>query len=345
MTMTLAPTALSFNADPVAWLPEAAADRLRALRQHSADLNALIPKSDDRLAAANAKVEAERRLARLRAHQSAPGGGFNLKDDDPRVMAAIEQLDKLTADHARISDLYEVRGAAYVPASQTLHAVQTWLRDGRPPGTVLEDHEMPEPKLNKGESLMDAIERHRRRVRELRANLHAIRSAPMPSAHCKRRMREQIEALAARGAVNVSGLVEHDGDIEWPRAQQTVAVRGGQGASATVEQSDTPALIAYLFKDLLLKKLDAEIDNEADDGSALSVDVRQRQEAEVRADLLAVERDESSLVWMALEQNLPVFHRVDCAPEAILQCTLVAAPRETPSGTSPGMSFGFGTRR
>jgi hypothetical protein len=125
MTMTapassFAPTTLSFNTDAVAWLPERAADRLRALRQHSADLNALIPASEDRLAAANAKAEAERRLSRLRAHHSAPGGGFNLPDTDPRVMAAIEQLDKLNADHVRISELYEVRAAAYAVVSQTL---------------------------------------------------------------------------------------------------------------------------------------------------------------------------------------------------------------------------------
>ena len=197
------PTAIHFNATPgdaVAWLPEAAADKLRALRQHVADLNKLIPASSDRLAAANAKVEAEQRLARLRGHQSQRGGGFNLLDSDPRVVAARELLDKLTADHARISDLYEIRAAGYASASQTLGAVQMWLRD-RPPG-VLEDHETPEPKLNKGESLTDAIERIRRRVRELKADLHRIQSAPFPASHCKQRVREMIEAtVGARSAI------------------------------------------------------------------------------------------------------------------------------------------------
>ena len=119
------PMALNINSTPhiLAWLPEGAADRLRALRQHSADLNALIPATFDRLAAANAKMEAEQRLARLRGHQSQRGGGFNLPDSDLRVVAARELLDKLTADHARISDLYEIRAAAYASASQTLGAV------------------------------------------------------------------------------------------------------------------------------------------------------------------------------------------------------------------------------
>jgi hypothetical protein len=38
----------------------------------------------------------------------------------------------------------------------------------------------------------------------------------------------------------------------------------------------------------------------------------------VMGDLLAVERDEAALVWQAQAQNLPVEHRADISPLALL---------------------------
>jgi hypothetical protein len=83
--------------------------------------------------------------------------------------------------------------------------------------------------------------------------------------------------------------------------------------------------------------------------AALSFIDREKQSAVVMQDLLAVERDESALVWLAMAQGLPMFHRRDCASQAILQCRLVTAPRVEPSppprpgkslpASSPGMSW------
>jgi hypothetical protein len=42
-------------------------------------------------------------------------------------------------------------------------AVEAWIKGGRPEATVLEAVEVKPPKLNKGESVIDAIDRHRRR--------------------------------------------------------------------------------------------------------------------------------------------------------------------------------------
>jgi hypothetical protein len=64
---------------------------------------------------------AEQRLKQLQAHQSERGGGYYLKPDDPRCVEQQRLLDKLTADAKRISDLYEVRSAAWMAASRRLH--------------------------------------------------------------------------------------------------------------------------------------------------------------------------------------------------------------------------------
>jgi hypothetical protein len=60
----------------------------------------------------------------------------------------------------------------------------------------------------------------------------------------------------------------------------------------------------------------------------------------VQADLLSVERDESWFVWQAQSQGLPVEHRADISPLALLGLKLVTTPRAdgTPP-TTPGYSW------
>jgi hypothetical protein len=155
-------------------------------------------------------------------------------------------------------------------------------------------------------------------------------------------MREIVEQLATRGAPSVSLLIEHDRrEIGWPMTQLRSEVLGGEHpALAFAEVPDAVALLAWLHRDALIKRLDAEIDAEADDAASLSHEERQRREAVAQADLLAVERDECALTWQAQSQGLPVEHRADVSPLAILQVRLVTTPRaDGLPGTTPGLSW------
>jgi hypothetical protein len=197
--------------------------------------------------------------------------------------------------------------------------------------------EIEPPKLLKGETTLDAIERLRRRGRELKADLHRIRSAPFPSTYAKQRMREQIEALA-QGAPSVSRLVELDGPLEFQTQRLTSEVRGERLSLAFTEVPDPVALVAWLHKDALIAALDREIASESDDKSALSHEARQKAEAEVMGDLLAVERDESWFVWQAQAQGLPCEHRGDISPLALLGLRLVTTPRAPDGPSSPSQA-------
>jgi hypothetical protein len=77
----------------------------------------------------------------------------------------------------------------------------------------------------------------------------------------------------------------------------------------------------------------------------LTHEARQQQDAEVQGDLLAVESDESALVWRAMHERLPVEHRADINPVALLSVRLVTAPRASPSGNSPQHVITFGGAR
>jgi hypothetical protein len=139
-------------------------------------------------------------------------------------------VDKSTEDFERIKQRSETKTAAWHAASGALANAEVWLKGGRPHGTTLLDYDGPEPKLAKGEAgLLDAVENRRRRVRELEADLHRIRSSPYPSSHCKAQMREIIEQLATRGAPEVSLLIEHDQrEIGWPMTRQRSEMIGAK---------------------------------------------------------------------------------------------------------------------
>ena len=107
-----------------------------------------------------------------------------------------------------------------------------------------------------------------------------------------------------------------------------------QRSLAFAEVTDTLALTCWLHRDALIKRLDAE----SDDGAALTHEQRQQREAEVQSDLLSAERDEAWCVWRAIDDKLPVEHRSDCSPLAILQVQLITTPR---ADASPETSVGY----
>jgi hypothetical protein len=131
-----------------------------------------------------------------------------------------------------------------------------------------------------------------------------------------------------------------DGDIEFPTQRLASQVIGAeQRALAFTETADALAVICWLHRDALVKRLDAEIDAEADDKAALSHADREVRSAEVQCDILEQERLEAAAVWLAQSQGLLVEHRPDCSALAILGCRLITAPRASNGHTSPEHGF------
>jgi hypothetical protein len=344
LVTTVAPTPLPGGVhtvpsfDVIERLPEERKDLLRKLRQHRSDKYALTVPSEDVRQQSMRKIEAANTLKRLVAHPSE--NGFGLPETDRRVDEATKALEKETADHKRLQELQEVRSAAWQAAGAALQNVEDWLRHNVPSNCRIEAVET-EAKLLKGENLLDGVARFQRRGRELKAVIHAIRSACFPKDYCKRRALEMVEALEQRGAISVSRLVELDGDIEFPSLQQRAMVHNATpGAVAYHEAVDVAALLAFLVKPTVISALDRLIDDEADDESALTHEQRQQRESEAQADLLDIERQEAELTWQAMSQNLPVEFRPDCDPRAILQIQLITTPRaDALPATSPGHSW------
>ena len=308
--------------DPVEILPERSKDLLHKLRLRSADAHAVVPEFESIRQAALAKTTAANAVKRYTDPASA--GGFNLNPADGQVVAAQKLFDKAADDLRRLQELSEIRTAAWQAASAALSNVETYLRHGKPANTTFEAVEVEVPKPAKGENgVLDQIETRRRRVRELKADLHRIASAPFPSSYCKSRVRETVEALAQTGAPVLTNVIEHDSTVIWPSKTVQSEVHGAQRSLSFSEQPDALALTCWLHRDALIARLNAEIDSESDDKAALSHADREVRAAEVQADLVEVERVEAALVFDAWSKGLPCEHRADCNALAILSCALV----------------------
>ena len=94
------------------------------------------------------------------------------------------------------------------------------------------------------------------------------------------------------------------------------------------------AFTLWLHKSAAIAALEREIEAEADDKAALTHEAREQQSAQVQGDLLAVERDEASLVFRAWHDGLSIASRPDIAPAVLLNVTLVTLPAVEQRGSS-----------
>jgi hypothetical protein len=178
--------------DVIERVPEERKDLFRKICQHVDDACALaVPFEVVRAASIN-RIEKGNAFRRFKDHPQ--DDGLGLKSDDPRVVAAEKELAKATDEFERTKQRSEERAEAQQAALRVKATCEDYLRHGVPGNCKLEAVEVEPPKLNKGETVIDGIERLRRRCRELRADLHRIASAPYPSSHAKARMKAQIEA-------------------------------------------------------------------------------------------------------------------------------------------------------
>ena len=320
------PASPFFNVGDIAdLLPAPARDRLVALRQRADDASSLTYNlMDQREDARLHRLDLHERRKRLL--QSRSEGGFALSEEDPQVREIQKRLDNADAEHKRLSELAGARADQRSSARRLVESVEKFLRIGIPGDMSLAGYAAEPPVLKKGESVTDAVERLRRRVRELRADIHRVRSAPFHSAGAKNRARAQIKALAEQGRPSVLGMVETDHDpLSFREKHYIGLVRYSEpGASATIVMPDTLGLLAFVFKDALTAAIEKEIDEVADDELALTSAQRHAQEQTILSDILFVEREECALVETAIAQGLNVNYREDCSPLAILGLKLVA---------------------
>jgi hypothetical protein len=319
---------LSARGDGAAMLPVEARQKLDGLRERRDELLAIARDLGDKCEAARLeKIEFERALRHMRDADVAG----HLNDDDPRVLRARERIAAADAELRRFEDRRDARTAEWTPLGQLIDATERWLQS-LPGDAVIEPAEVETPKLLKGETPSAAVDRLRRKRRDLIADLAQVEAAPITSTTARALVKAEVEALAARGRPDLYGTIEHAEPIRWPESRISAPLVGfaqseGQPmlqGTATAKVSDALALIAWMYRDDLLAALDAEVDAVADDAAALTDDERAARKADILTSVLEYERAEVALID---EIGGAVAFRPDTDPRALLAVT-GPAPQE-----------------
>jgi hypothetical protein len=333
----------------IALLPETAQSRLIALRQRKADLHAAMPSFEDIHDLAATKARHANRIADLTRRKTE--GGFGLDASALQVVTERRQLERAEKELTRLSQLKEIRAARWQAAAQLERSVVEWVTSGGVPvGCVVEPVEDApiSELLKKGETINDGVDRYRNRLREFRADAHRVRSSAFPSADVKAKFRQQISQLAETGRPDVDAAIEHFQPVSFAMTTLQSMVHNSEApAIGFTETIDALGLVCFLFGDQVIARVEAEIDQAADDKSALSEVERQNRLATIMVDALAIERLECALIFAAEAKGEVIDFRADTSAQSVLGVRLITAPYQAPNydGHAFTVTQPFGGRR
>jgi hypothetical protein len=309
--------------DPVE-LPPEAAEKLRQLRAANEDSNAVLRELNGRKnTAIEVRTGAEVRLKQLQ-QQLATLPGMGDRTEHPSVSQANAAVEAAAREIAQLDTrLAALRAQQW----RGLSGLEQWLI-GLPAGPIEMHTEQVElPKLKPG-GIAAAIETARANIARITADIHETRSAPLPSIVVKQRARDELAALAEQGRVDVLPAIEAGRPLAWPTIETNAELRGqaviAEGGIAplagfaVVNGSHVPALMAWLFHDALIEKLEQEIDELADDENALTAEERAQREAMLSAEGLRAERIEEALIMAAEAGGQQIMRRPHPDPRAVL---------------------------
>lgn len=301
--------------DPTGRLPPAAAGRLRALRERSEELWAVRHDLyDQRQDLQRQRQDADARIRRLAAE------GYS-NPDHPSVMQAAQDRERLGAEIAALTE--RITRHDHDSPAQLVRGIDEYLRR-LPAGVGVPDHLEPvTARLAPKESIHSAIDNARHKLAELRADLHAVQSAPLPAATVKAQIMQEVSDLASRGAPDVPRFIDAGPPLQWPvkdvmaNIEGFAAVEGAPRVQgfASHQQVDAHAVLCWLFRDEITARLCGEVDELSDDAASLTDDERAEREAALRDAMLATERFEEELIRQA---GWAVPRRGDADPRAVL---------------------------
>jgi hypothetical protein len=232
------------------------------------------------------------------------GGG----EDHPSVVANRKKRELISAKKSRLQQVYDERSERWREVAGPLSEFERYFDDHRgkvfklaSPTTV--------PKLEKGETFVDGVARCRASVEALKDEEQRTKDANLPAALAIEKMIAQVNAAAERGKPNVLELLE---------GRQKFSFRRGYYEPSLKQQPiDAEALICWLHKDALIAALKDEIAASADESSALDDATMAKKLQQIRAQRIAVEREEEALIEAAHAQGIAIARRRDADPRAV----------------------------
>jgi hypothetical protein len=255
----------------------------------------------------NEAIRNRRYLADFRFFESKNGDAKGPKD--AQAKSQIEAIDRDLTRWRKQRAALEAKKLAPILTSARIYSELDRLA-----AIELIPVKRPEPTLAKGErSLLEALPRLRENVSILKADRHRIAKSALPAAAAKKAAREAIARLASRGLPKVMNLFS-GGDVVWPRVASLAS-----GARYIDQTIDGAALVAFLFQDVLIEKLDELVDfNAGAFDRPLSALDRTKQITALDAQIDEAERIEAAAVESLVLDGQEVSHRPDINVLAVL---------------------------
>ena len=242
----------------------------------------------------------------------------NVPDGDPSILVEQELIEQLQADLAKMKARQQALSATAESAATLVNNIEAFVERARRLALTAAVTAV----RRKGATVLEALDEIRAKIADEKDRLRAARVAPLPSSEAKAKAVGEIEALAERGRPDVTPVVDTGREIGFPtRAGDHVSLSQRTAYASENDQIDAVALVAWAFKEQLIAAIEREIDDNCDDVSALSKEERDVAIASAVADQLRLEREEESLVIIAIDSGLQVQRRADADPRAVLGLT------------------------
>lgn len=278
--------------DMLALLPDEARARLE---RHRADMEAARVAY---AAAADAAQDVGAELARLTAGASDPHhapSGFQ-----KRLIAEAQRRHDAAREAAERARS-RVAGYAFVTR------IEQWLTGSDHGGRFIFLN-TPAPRAK---DLRAEVIRIRAEIEAIEGKFQAAEDAPATVAEIRAKAVAEIDALAQRGALSISPSTRSDKPLAFARRF------AGRSAGDIPTGDGGASLIAWLLRDAILNRVDAELSNIPQAG-ALSFDQREAEIARLSVLRLDLERAEEAAIAAAEMSGQSIPRRPDADPRAIL---------------------------
>jgi hypothetical protein len=215
----------------------------------------------------------------------------------PRDAATIAAIDvELVEIEANIADVQRIKADRDQKVSsdnQVVLAVENYALDFLLTSSTLL-HTIKPAVSRKGENEVDSLYRVRGEISDINADITDTKSRPLPSAEAKAKARDHVSRLIEAGRIDVSGLLRRSGgSVQWPQAY------------SARQEIEMQAVLANICRELLIARLEKEVDELADDERALTDEQCEIKLKALFAKRLELERDEEHYRCEAdIRQNL-----------------------------------------
>ncbi|MEJ2375225.1 MAG: hypothetical protein P8Y71_07290 [Pseudolabrys sp.] len=230
-------------------------------------------------------ADAQRDLA-IFDRRNKPEAAFTIEEGKrvPAKFPARDELlaliDSLKSETTRLSE--EINAAT---TGIDLNEIDRWLADHA-------NVQFVEATVKPTKLSLDAI---RQRQKEISADIATVQNAPRTVVEAKAAMRAEINRLAELGRPDVASLYNGQ-PLEWPTEMLVANGAGVHPHIVTATVKHTFALTVWMNRDLLIQKLDEEIEHQGDDSFALSKDEQRVKLKELENQLLLLQRQEEKLI-------------------------------------------------